>query len=375
MRNRAAWVLASVALGGGIALNPGGAALAQSTREAVTISAEDRGRPRLPADLAKERLGAIDKPASVPPGKRIRVLGGQDAKQGQFPWQVALLRAETSEAHRVNGHMCGGTLVGWRWVLTAGHCTVEEQAPNKIVDSPASAIHVYIGSVNYQGGQRIPVRRILRAPGFDRNTLESDVALLELERAVKPGSGIALMQSLATSDGDTVLPGSRATIVGWGNTLQGWVPEQPPGLRKAVQHLQFADRMRLKTTEDCNAFHVRNFVKAVRAQQRAKGMSEAEIDAFIAAKGYETSTIVYDLMLCAGTENTSQDTCSGDSGGPLLVLRTISGQNTYLQIGIISFGPSGWSSMGATSGCGISDVFGVYARVSRQREWVTSIIK
>ncbi|XP_007946887.1 serine protease 38-like [Orycteropus afer afer] len=43
-----------------------------------------------------------------------KVLGGQDAPPGRWPWQVSL---------QYNGHhTCGGTILNQHWVLTAAHC-------------------------------------------------------------------------------------------------------------------------------------------------------------------------------------------------------------------------------------------------------------
>lgn len=43
-----------------------------------------------------------------------RVIGGSDAQEGQFPYQVSL---------RVGGlHVCGGTIISSHFILTAAHC-------------------------------------------------------------------------------------------------------------------------------------------------------------------------------------------------------------------------------------------------------------
>lgn len=43
-----------------------------------------------------------------------RIVGGQDAEKGEFPWMVSLTRH--------GGHFCGGTIISNKFVMTAGHC-------------------------------------------------------------------------------------------------------------------------------------------------------------------------------------------------------------------------------------------------------------
>lgn len=50
-----------------------------------------------------------------------RVVNGQDAQRHAWPWQISL---------RVNGrHICGGSIIDSRWILTASHCVERNPSP------------------------------------------------------------------------------------------------------------------------------------------------------------------------------------------------------------------------------------------------------
>lgn len=46
-----------------------------------------------------------------------RIVGGNEAVSGAFPYQVSLQRGYF--------HFCGGSILNKRWILSAGHCFQE----------------------------------------------------------------------------------------------------------------------------------------------------------------------------------------------------------------------------------------------------------
>ncbi|KAH3769249.1 atrial natriuretic peptide-converting enzyme-like [Dreissena polymorpha] len=97
------------------------------------------------------------------------VMNGRDAQPGEWPWQISL--------RYNNRHICGGTYIGRKWVLTAYHC----------IESTGSfyvRFGVTMAEVLENYSQEIDVSRIHRHPDFDTGsngfTNGSDLALLEM---------------------------------------------------------------------------------------------------------------------------------------------------------------------------------------------------
>ena len=55
------------------------------------------------------------------PEFNLRIIGGHDAKHGQFPYQVSIQKY-SYPTYANNSHICGGSIIDERWILTAAHC-------------------------------------------------------------------------------------------------------------------------------------------------------------------------------------------------------------------------------------------------------------
>ncbi|KAK9758495.1 Trypsin [Popillia japonica] len=96
-----------------------------------------------------------------------KIVGGADATEGQFPWQVSLRYASNNE------HFCGGSIIRSKWILTAGHCVAGKSAED---------ILIITGTISLsKGGNTHKISTIISHASFNPHTLINDIALIELE--------------------------------------------------------------------------------------------------------------------------------------------------------------------------------------------------
>ncbi|XP_045456922.1 phenoloxidase-activating factor 1-like [Melitaea cinxia] len=204
----------------------------------------------------------------------------------------------------------GGSLISERFILTAAHIISE----NKL----GRVRYALLGTLNKtdtRSGILCNIVRTIPHKLYEKGEKHHDIALLELNERVKFNEFVRpACLPLTKSDVD-----NERIIAGWGETGEG-------GKRGKASEIL----LRASVWED-------------------ESLCSQKFDSLYRA----------DIMICArgAVSPITEDTCKGDSGGPLMALfKNLS--CSYSIEGIVSFGPR----------CGKSA--GVYTRVSLFLDWI-----
>lgn len=198
---------------------------------------------------------------------QARVVGGNPTVIDYTPFLVQIF-------NKMAFH-CAGTLISDRHVLTACHCVQNVRKEDFMVQAGATHLFEY--------GIRSQVDMILASKQFTPQTMDFDVAVLKLTTAMKGN----LIRPIALSN-KTVVAGEVASIYGWGER--------------------------------------RNIADYTSTQLYTAAV--IIVDPAICKEMYRNILPVTDHMVCAFAPGRS--TCSGDSGGPMLVDQQL--------VGVVSFG-------------------------------------
>ncbi|GAB0100763.1 Peptidase S1, PA clan [Sergentomyia squamirostris] len=212
-------------------------------------------------------------PTSISNDNTIRIVGGHIVDIKDAPYVVSM---------QLNGkHLCGGTIIHKKFILTAAHC---RKYPEGVVNRDYS---LRIGSsYRAQGGNVVKITRKIMHPKYNHDTFDYDFAILELEKELNFGNKYWPLR--LPKQNQDVKDGNKLYVYGWGET---------------------------KNSEEYSS--------------KLRGVEVPKVSQSACNKMYSGN--ITDRMICAGYTKGGKDACQSDSGGPLVL-------NGKILVGVVSWG-------------------------------------
>lgn len=143
--------------------------------------------------------GTFPKPQITP-----RIYGGRLAKPYQFPFIASIRAKDRSELF---GHVCGGTILSSKLVLTAAHCT-------KSNGQDVKEYRVFIGAYGRFDGHEHEIKRFIPHHSNNPLFLKNDLMFIELVKPIKFSYSIRPIELHR----EKIAEGVPVLSSGWGQT-------------------------------------------------------------------------------------------------------------------------------------------------------------
>lgn len=257
-----------------------------------------------------------------------KIINGNKTGLFEFPW-MALISYRTTRGPEFR---CGGTVINNRYILTAAHCITGLSTPLLGVRVGEHDVRTRIDCETVGRNvttcappvQDIGIATTIPHPNYERASFSHDIGLIRLSSNINTSVESVSPICMPVLEASTYNFTNRNVIVtGFGATETG--RNSPELLKVEIPYIE---------REVCR-------------------------------RNYQGQAPVTYRQLCAGGRN-QQDSCGGDSGGPLQVVQSLFDDARYVQHGVTSFGPRL---------CGSEGNPGVYTRVAYYMDWILDNIR
>ncbi|KAJ8721364.1 hypothetical protein PYW07_002139 [Mythimna separata] len=255
-----------------------------------------------------------------------RIYGGVPTELNEFPW-MALLGYKNSTGTIT--YQCGGSLINRRYILTAAHCITGAivleygiLSTVRLGEYDTRTDVDCVGSKCADRYQEISVASAYPHPAYIYGTMnrKDDIGIVRL--ATRAEYTYYVQPICLVDNTDRLKTGDNVYVAGWGK----------PGFGVKKSPIKMKIRLSIFDKDAC------------------------------VSKYRRVGALLGENQFCAGGVFL-EDTCRGDSGGPLMKRRP---EGIWEAYGVISFG---------SDVCGSDGWPGVYTSVARYMDWIMNTLK